>query len=147
MVEEKAKADALLKKLENGEDFAALAIANSIDEGSAERGGDLGYFTQDTLNAQFTRPVFNAGKGERVGPIKSEYGWHIAEVLDRRPAAQPSFEDLKPKIANFMTFDAIQDLLKDLRGSAEVEILTETREGQAETANPETPDPEIPENE
>ena len=147
LVEEKAKADALLKKLENGEDFAALAIANSIDEGSAERGGDLGYFTQDTLNAQFTRPVFNAGKGERVGPIKSEYGWHIAEVLDRRPAAQPSFEDLKPKIANFMTFDAIQDLLKDLRGSAEVEILTETREGQAETANPETPDPEIPENE
>ena len=147
LVEEKAKADALLKEIEDGGDFAALAIANSIDEGSAERGGDLGYFTQDMLNGRFTRPVFNAGKGERVGPIKSEFGWHIAEVLDRRPAPQPSFETLRPKIANFMTFDAIQDLLKDLREGAEVEILTdevtssETKDAsdtpESETAEPE----------
>ena len=125
LVEEKAKADELLKKIEGGEDFAVLAIANSIDEGSASRGGDLGYFTQDMLNGRFTRPVFNAGKGERIGPIKSEFGWHIAEILDRRPAPQPSFEILQPKIANFMTFDAIQDLLKDLRERADVEILAE----------------------
>lgn len=125
LVEEKSKADELLKKIEAGEDFAALAEANSIDEGSARRGGDLGYFTQDMLNGRFTGPVFNAGKGERIGPIKSEFGWHIAEVLDRRPASQPSFETLQPKIANFMTFDAIQDLLKSLREGAEVEILTE----------------------
>jgi len=125
LVEEKAKADELLKSLEDGSDFAALAMTNSIDESSAERGGDLGYFTQDMLNGRFTRPVFNAGKGERVGPIKSEFGWHIAEVLDRRPAPQPNFETLKPKIANFMTFDAIQALLKDLRDEAEVEILAD----------------------
>jgi len=134
LVEEKAKADELLKKLEEGEDFAALAIANSIDEGSAKRGGELGYFTQDMLNGRFTRPIFNAGKGERVGPIKSEFGWHIAEVLDRRPAPQPSFEALQTKIANFMTFDAIQDLLKDLRDGADIEILVD-----ADTApNPDT---------
>ena len=125
LVEEKAKADEILKKLEAGEDFAALAITESIDEGSAERGGDLGYFTQDMLNGRFTRPVFNAGKGERIGPIKSEFGWHIAEILDRRPAPQPSFETLQPKIANFMTFDAIQELLKDLRDGAEVEIVAD----------------------
>jgi peptidyl-prolyl cis-trans isomerase C len=152
LVEEKAKADELLKKLEAGEDFAALAMTNSIDEGSAERGGDLGYFTQDMLNGRFTRPVFNAGKGERVGPIKSEFGWHIAEVLDRRPAPQPSFEALRPKIANFMTFDAIQDLLKDLRSGAEVEILTEDGATPTETTDPQTSesemiDPETPENE
>lgn len=155
LVEEKAKADELLKKLEAGEDFAGLAITNSIDEGSAERGGDLGYFTQDMLNSRFTQPVFNAGKGDRIGPIKSEFGWHIAEILDRRPAPQPSFETLRPKIANFMTFDAIQDLLKGLRTGAEVEILTQGNsppgaDGEtpiSETTGPETPDPETPENE
>lgn len=148
LVEEKAKADELIQKLEAGEDFAALAIANSIDEGSAERGGDLGYFTQDMLNGRFTQPIFNAGKGERIGPIKSEFGWHIAEVLDRRPAPQPSFETLRPKIANFMTFDAIQDLLKDLRDGAEVEIIEdiaaspEPEPDDAETAEPEMTDDE-----
>lgn len=139
LVEEKAKADDLLKKLEDGGDFAALAITESIDEGSAERGGDLGYFTQDMLNGRFTRPVFNAGKGDRIGPIKSEFGWHIAEVLDRRPAPQPSFEALQPKIANFMTFDAIQNLLKDLRKGADVEILT----GDVTQPNLEADTPEI----
>jgi len=60
-----------------------------------------------------------------VGPVKSEFGWHIAEILDRRPAPQPSFEALQPKIANFMTFDAIQDLLKNLREGSEVEIVAD----------------------
>ena len=140
LVEEKTKADELLKKLDAGEDFGGLAIAHSIDEGSSDRGGDLGYFTQDMLNGRFTQPVFNAGKGERVGPIKSEFGWHIAEVLDRRPAPQPSFETLRPKIMNFMTFDAIQDLLKELRNNADVEILTESN------LLPETPGEDLPDN-
>ena len=125
LVEEKAKAEELLKALEAGKDFAALAIENSIDEGSADGGGDLGYFTQDMLDAAFTRPIFNAGKGERLGPIKSQFGWHIIEVLDQRPAQQPNFETLKPQIANFMTFDAIQSLLKDLRDNSDIEILTD----------------------
>ena len=154
LVEEKAKADEILKSLEAGEDFAALAIENSIDEGSASGGGDLGYFTQDMLDADFTRPIFNAAKGERIGPIKSEFGWHIVEILDQRPAQQPSFETLKPQIANFMTFDAIQSLLKDLRERSDVEILTkggrteeaaesETTLRPASTADPETaPEPE-----
>lgn len=123
LVEEKAKADDLIKQLQKGADFSALAKTHSIDEGSAKKGGDLGYFTQDMLNGRFTRPVFNAGKGERIGPIKSEFGWHIAEIMDRRPAAQPSFESLKPKIVNFMTFDAIQDLLKDLQSNAEIVVI------------------------
>ena len=106
------------------------------------------------LDADFTRPIFNAAKGERIGPIKSEFGWHIVEILDQRPAQQPSFETLKPQIANFMTFDAIQSLLKDLRERSDVEILTkggrteeaaesETTLRPASTADPETaPEPE-----
>ena len=49
----------------------------------------------------FTGPVFKAATGARIGPIKSEFGWHIAEVLDRRPAAQPSFESLQAENREF----------------------------------------------
>jgi len=68
LVEKKADADALLKTIKEGGDFATLAKAQSIDAGSAERGGDLGYFTQDMLNGRFTRPVFNAGRASMWGP-------------------------------------------------------------------------------
>jgi len=140
LVSEKAEADTLLNKITAGEDFAALAQESSIDEGSAGRGGDLGYFTQDMLNDRFTRPVFQAGKGEVIGPVKSEFGWHIAEILDRRPAPQPTFETLRPKIVNFMTFDAIQELLLDLRETGDIDILLEA--AQAETPEPTTPSEE-----
>ena len=128
LVDDKDKAAELMAKIQSGEDFAELAKTHSIDAGSAERGGDLGYFTQDMLNADFARPIFGAAKGALLEPLKSEFGWHIAEVLDRRPAPQPSFENLKPEIANFMTFDAIQDLLTELRDNAEVVILDESIE-------------------
>jgi len=141
LVEDKAKAEELLKKIQDGEDFAELAKAHSIDAGSAERGGDLGFFTEDMLNPDFAGPVFKTATGDQIGPLKSEFGWHIAEVLDRRPAPQPSFEALKPEIANFMTFDAIQDLLTQLRDTAEVIILDETVASQPETITETTSEP------
>lgn len=128
LVEENSKAEDILKKIQAGEDFGDLAKTYSIDAGSANRGGDLGYFTQDMLNADFSGPAFKAATGDLIGPLKSEFGWHIAEVLDRRPAAQPNFETLKPEIANFMTFDAIQDLLTELRNSADVVIIDDVIE-------------------
>jgi len=137
LVEEKANAEELLAKIKDGADFATLASENSIDKGSSDRGGDLGYFTQDMLNGRFTRPVFQAGKGDYVGPIQSDYGWHIAEILDRRAAPQPTFETLRPKIVNFMTFDAIQELLLDLRETGDIEILVEA-------SPPPTPEPTTP---
>ena len=137
LVEEKANAEELLAKIKDGADFATLASENSIDKGSSDRGGDLGYFTQDMLNGRFTRPVFQAGKGDYVGPIQSDYGWHIAEILDRRAAPQPTFETLRPKIVNFMTFDAIQELLLDLRETGDIEILVEA-------SPPPAPEPTTP---
>jgi len=140
LVDAKDKAEEVLKKLAVGEDFAELAKVHSIDPISAQQGGDLGYFTQDMLDADFAGPVFKAEKGQPIGPLETGFGWHIAEVLDRRPAPQPDFETLKPEIANFMTFDAIQDLLTELRNTAEVVILDDAIESSDapidETATP-----------
>ena len=122
LVADKSRAEELLASLETGEDFAKLAEANSLDKASASRGGDLGYFTQDMLSPAITNPIFRAAKGDLIGPVKSESGWHIAEVMGRRSVPQASFETLKPRLENFMTFDAIQDLLSDLRDTNDVEI-------------------------
>lgn len=151
LVESQDEAEAVLRKLIAGENFAALAKSTSLDAGSAERGGDLGYFTADMLSTEFTKPVFAAAKGARLGPVKSDFGWHVIEVLDRRPAPQPTFETMRPKIVNFMTFDAIQGLVKGLRDEAVIERLTTTAPtpspvGDGQTGDTETEDKAAEEN-
>lgn len=123
LVADKAKAKEVLAKIEAGEEFGALARTKSIDAGTRERGGDLGYFSKDMLEDDFTKPVFATEVGKRTSPFETEFGWHIVEVLDKRPARAPKFEQMRPQIVNFMTFDAIQNLLKELRKDGEVERL------------------------
>ncbi|WP_409432876.1 peptidylprolyl isomerase [Litorimonas sp. RW-G-Af-16] len=136
LVEDKAEADAIFKSLEDGADFAALAQEKSLDNGSAAKGGDLGFFSLDMLDGRFTRPVFKAKIGDRLPPFKTEFGWHVVEVRDSRLPEQPSFEALKPEIVNFMTFEAIQTLLSDLRKTGEVEFVYQTLEPETPTLDP-----------
>lgn len=124
LVKTKAEAEAIRKRIVAGDDFADLAREFSLDAGSREAGGDLAYFTKDMLSPDFTRAVFAIKEGEMTPAFKTDYGWHIAEVRDIRPVVQPSFEKLRPEIANFMTFEAIQTLLKDLRETAEIDSST-----------------------
>jgi peptidyl-prolyl cis-trans isomerase C len=77
------------------------------------------------LSPDFTKVIFSTPKGERTAVFQTEFGWHIAEVLDRRPAQKQSFETLRPNIVKFMTFDSIQSLVQDLRKAGEVEILVD----------------------
>ena len=123
---EKAEAQAVYEALEKGQNFTELAKEKSTDNGTANTGGDLGYFSRDMLNTDFTNAVFKAGVGDRIPPFKTEYGWHVTEVIDSRMPPKPSFEDMRPEIVNFMTFDAIQSLLTDLREKNEVTLLTPT---------------------
>ena len=73
------------------------------------------------LNLEFTRKVFATPVGERTEPFQTSQGWHIAEVQNRRGSQQQSFEELRPNIVKFMTFDAIQSLLQELRRKSEIE--------------------------
>jgi peptidyl-prolyl cis-trans isomerase C len=125
LLSDEASAKAALKSIQEGEDFGELARSISLDEGSRETGGNLGYFTRDMLSPDFTKVIFSTPKGERTAVFQTEFGWHIAEVLDRRPAQKQSFETLRPNIVKFMTFDSIQSLVQDLRKAGEVEILVD----------------------
>jgi peptidyl-prolyl cis-trans isomerase C len=113
----------IVKKLSSGGNFAALAREFSEDEGSRDTGGELGFFTNDMLEAKFTAMAFATAIGETSEPFQTKYGWHILQVQNRRKAPQPSFEEMKSEIANFMTYDEIQNVLKSLRAQGDVKLL------------------------
>lgn len=91
--EAKAKADAAFKKLKAGADFAALAKAESEDTSSGPNGGDLGSFPRNAMVAEFSAAAFAAAVNDIVGPVKTVYGYHVIQVLERtEPRVQPLFE-------------------------------------------------------
>jgi peptidyl-prolyl cis-trans isomerase D len=80
----KAKADQIMGKLKNGEDFSKLASEQSDDPGSKTKGGELGWFTKGVMVKEFEAAAFNAPIGTVVGPIKSQFGFHIIKVFDKQ---------------------------------------------------------------
>lgn len=122
LVDTKEEADALKTQLDEGADFTQLAFDNSIDEATRLEGGDLGYFTADSMVAPFATAAYATPVGEISEPFETEFGWHIVKVEDRRAQKRPSFEELRPRIVRFMTFDEIQKLLDGLRDHTEITV-------------------------
>ena len=142
LVETEDEIKTVIKRLEEGEDFGAVAKDVSIDRTSRVSNGDLGYFTKDMLTKDFTDVAFTTPLNTLSVPFKSEFGWHVIEVLGRRKGKQPNFAEMRDEILNFMTYDEIQNLVKDLRDSGDVQLLF----GQAIVDKPDgeaTPPPEL----
>jgi peptidyl-prolyl cis-trans isomerase C len=121
LVKTKEEADAVVADLKSGADFAKLALEKSIDPGSRLEGGGLGYFSKDAMVEPFANAAFALKKGEISAPIQTEFGWHIIQVEARRKQTPPGFDEMRPRIVRFMTFDEIQKLISQLRMSAIVE--------------------------
>lgn len=85
-----SKAISLTQRLRAGEDFAALATQYSDDTGSGQQGGDLGFFPRGQMVAEFEEAAFSLPIGEISDPVKSQFGYHIIEVLEQQPGS-PSF--------------------------------------------------------
>jgi len=123
LVADEEAAKEILKKITDGESFSDLAKSLSLDEGSKGTGGDLGYFTRDMLDPNFTSILFETEEGAPTDIFQTSFGWHIAEVIERRPAPKQNFETMRPQIVQFMTYDAIQSLVEDLRRDSQIETL------------------------
>jgi peptidyl-prolyl cis-trans isomerase C len=117
------EAKAILGQLKGGADFIVLAKEKSKDPGSAESGGDLGYFTKEQMVPEFAEVAFKLGKGQLSDPVKTQFGWHIIKVEDRRTKPTPTFEQVKPQIENYIAHRAQAELVENLRKSANVERL------------------------
>jgi peptidyl-prolyl cis-trans isomerase C len=122
LVETEDKAKEVLAKLKAGGDFAALAKAESKDPGSAD-GGDLGYFTQDQMVQEFAEAAFKMEKGALSAPVKTQFGWHIIKVDDKRNKPVPAFDAVKEQIESYLVRRAQTELVAKLRAEGKVERL------------------------
>lgn len=108
------RAQELLGQLRDGADFAQLARQNSQDPGSAVRGGDLGWFTRDRMVEPFSEAAFDASVGEVVGPVETQFGYHIIKVTGKSDQAvqlaQVSYP-IEPAVA---TLDERKERLEDI---------------------------------
>jgi peptidyl-prolyl cis-trans isomerase D len=89
---------AVRRRIEGGEDFAAVAEEVSEDPGSGPRGGDLGFFGRGQMVPQFEEAAFGGQPGELVGPITTSFGAHLIEVLERRPGGVEPLDDVREQI-------------------------------------------------
>ena len=105
-----AKAEALRARLAKGEDFAALARAESDDIGSTPRGGDMGYILRGSTVADFENAVFSLPTGELSKPIRTKFGVHLVRVEERRPMTR---DGLKIVLANELAHKALDAIIAD----------------------------------
>ena len=122
-------ADAIKKLLATGASFDALAMQRSTDATTRFNGGDLGYFTLDAMPEAYGVALKTAKIGETVGPFKTDGGFTLVHIEDRRPEKPISLEEARPQIVRFLTYDEIRTLLNKLRGATRVQMLISAPEG------------------
>lgn len=123
LVEKEEVAKELADKIKKGADFVPLAKEFSKDPGSKEDGGNLGYFGRGQMVPQFEEAVFKLQKGQVSEPIKTQFGWHVVKLEDRRTRQPPAFEVVKDRIIQSMLLQKAQADATALRANAKVEIV------------------------
>jgi peptidyl-prolyl cis-trans isomerase C len=123
LVENEDEAKVIAQQVRDGADFVALAKEKSKDPGSAEEGGDLGYFTKGRMVPEFSEVAFKMYAGQVSNPVKSQFGWHIIKVEDRRTRPVPEFEQVRNQIETYVSRRAQTEFVAQLRESAKIERL------------------------
>lgn len=96
--EAQLKAEEAARRARSGEDFAALAAEYSEDPASKDRGGDLGWFSRGRMVPEFEQAVFEAAPGDIVGPVESQYGFHVIKVEGRREARPQTLDEVRDQV-------------------------------------------------
>lgn len=112
------EAEAVEKRLKAGEDFAKIAKELSKDSGSD--GGDLGWFTREKMVPDFADAAFKLKVGEISAPVKTEFGWHIIQVLAVRQTQFPPFDQIKNQVSAYVIQKAQTDFVLGLRKDAKI---------------------------
>jgi peptidyl-prolyl cis-trans isomerase C len=121
LVASEAEANEVIKELKGGADFAAVAKAKSTDPSAQTNGGDLGYFKRESMVPEFAEAAFTIPPGT-IGekPVKSQFGWHVIKVEDRRQAV-PTFEEKEPELREQVAREIVNALVTDVRSDAKIE--------------------------
>lgn len=139
LVKTEDEANAVLKQLKDGADFAKVAEEKSTDKGSAKNGGDLGYFPQAAMVKPFADEAFSMKVGEVSDKaVKTEFGYHIIKVEDKRKSSAPPLAEVRDQIVNQLGQEMTNDMIKNMESGAKVEKFNidgtplKTAEGKGE---------------
>ncbi len=130
LVETEDEAKAIKAELDKGADFAELAKKKSKDPGASD-GGDLGFFTKDQMVPEFSAVAFVLEPGKISDPVKSQFGWHIIKVEEKRSRKAPDFEQVKAQIETYVTRKAQAEYVGKLREAAKIERMDKPAETAA----------------
>lgn len=124
LVDSEAKAKEMIKRAKAGTDFAQLAAENSMGP-SAQNGGDLGYFTANEMVKPFADAAFKLNPGEISStPVKTEFGWHVIKLEDKRTRNVPPYEKVKGEMRQQVWAELGDSILRQFREQAAVERYT-----------------------
>ncbi|MDQ6986803.1 MAG: peptidyl-prolyl cis-trans isomerase, partial [Mariprofundaceae bacterium] len=99
----------VLRQLKHGKDFATLAAEKSRDDGTKARGGDLNWFPRGVMVKAFEDKVFALSKaGQLAGPVKTRFGWHVIELLGKRPASRQSLDEARQDVIGILKQQALK---------------------------------------
>jgi len=122
----KGKAQSLLKQVQSGGDFAKLARENSSD-GSAQQGGDLGFFTHGQMVAPFDQAAFALKPGEVSGVVETQFGFHIIKVTEKKDPSTVALDQVTDRVREFLAGqrkeERRQAFINGLKGKAKIEVL------------------------
>jgi peptidyl-prolyl cis-trans isomerase C len=142
LVETEDEAKAVKAELDKGADFAELAKKKSKDPGASD-GGDLGFFTKDQMVPEFSAVAFALEPGKVSDPVKTQFGWHVIKVEEKRNRKAPEFDQVKAQIETYVTRKAQADYVAKLRETAKIERMDQP-EAAATDAKPDAAAPAKP---
>ncbi|MBK9079946.1 MAG: peptidylprolyl isomerase [Hyphomicrobium sp.] len=123
LVDSEEKAKEIKEKLKAGGDFVALAKEYTLDTGTKEDGGNLGYFGRGQMVPQFEEVVFKLNKGEVSDPVKTQFGWHLIKIEDKRFKQPPAFDIVKDRIIQSQLLQKAQQSAVALRAKSKIEFV------------------------
>lgn len=123
LVKTEAEAKDIIAQLDKGGDFAKIAKEKSLDPGSKDKGGDLGWFSPATMVKPFSDVVANLQKGATsTNPVQTQFGWHVIKLLDTRAAQPLAYDKVKEGLQKNLQQRNLEKMMADLRSKAKIDI-------------------------
>ena len=135
LVKTEEEAKAIIKEIAEGKDFAELAKSKSTDPNKSE-GGDLGYFKKGMMVPEFETAAFAMKVGDiSKEPVKTQFGFHVIKIEDKRNAPPPAFDQVKDQVRQIVLRDKYMEILKTTKAAAKIEIEDPALKKAYEEAN------------
>ena len=123
LVKTEAEATDIAAQIKKGGDFAKLAKEKSLDPGSKEKGGDLGWFSPAGMVKPFSDAVSSLKKGDVTAtPIQTQFGWHVIKLVDSRAAQVPSYDKVKEGLERTLQQRKLEKMMIGLKEKAKIDV-------------------------